>query len=102
MAGVFYFLIWRPQQRRVAYSRALQGALELGDQVVTTGGVYGTITALRDDHVELEIAPNIVIKVARGAISGRLTPDAGQADEPGHDHGQDHGHDHDEGTEGAA
>jgi preprotein translocase subunit YajC len=80
MAGTFYFLIWRPQQRRVAAVRALQGALRLGDEVITTSGIYGTITALREDHVELEVAPNVVLKVARGAIGSRVTVD-GEFDE---------------------
>jgi preprotein translocase subunit YajC len=72
MAGVFYLLIWRPQQRRVAAVRAVQQALELGDEVITTSGIYGHITALRDDYVELEIAPNVVVKLARAAIGTRL------------------------------
>lgn len=76
MAGVFYLLIWRPQQRRMSNMRALQSALELGDEVITTSGVYGTITALRDDHIELEIAPNVIVKVARGAIGTRVTDHA--------------------------
>jgi preprotein translocase subunit YajC len=75
MAGTFYFLIWRPQQRRVAAVRALQDALRLGDEVITTSGIYGTITALREDHVELEVAPNVVLRVARGAIGSRITVD---------------------------
>ena len=92
LAGVFYFLIWRPQQRRVATMRALQSSLELGDEVITTGGVYGTITALRDDHIEIEIAPNVVVKVARGAIGARITEDA--ADEDDEDVDIDHPEDH--------
>jgi preprotein translocase subunit YajC len=82
MAGTFYFLIWRPQQRRLANMRALQEALRLGDEVVTTAGLYGTITALRDDHIELEIAPNVVVKVARGAIGTRLTGDSAETAGP--------------------
>jgi preprotein translocase subunit YajC len=73
MAGVFYLLIWRPQQRRVSTMRALQGSLQLGDEVITTAGLYGTIAALRDEYIELEIAPNTVIKLARGAIGQRVT-----------------------------
>jgi preprotein translocase subunit YajC len=84
MAIVFYLLIWRPQQRRIAAVRAVQQALELGDEVITTSGIYGTITALRDEYVELEIAPNVVVKLARGAIGSRL------ADETGVDDGVDH------------
>jgi preprotein translocase subunit YajC len=91
MGGVFYLLIWRPQQRRVASMRALQGALQLGDEVITTSGIYGTVTALRDDHLELEISPGIVVKVARGAVGTRLTQD-----------GADDDVDHPDGTEGSA
>lgn len=75
MAGVFYLLIWRPQQRRVASVRALQDALRLGDDVITTSGIYGTITALRDDYIELQIASDVTVRVARGAIGTRLTND---------------------------
>jgi preprotein translocase subunit YajC len=86
MAGVFYFLILRPQQRRVASVRAIQSALRLGDEVITTSGVYGTITALRDDYLELEIAPGTVIKLARGAVGTRLT---GEVTEPVEDETDD-------------
>jgi preprotein translocase subunit YajC len=91
MAGVFYLLIFRPQKRRVAAIRALQGALELGDEVVTTSGIYGTITALRDEYLELEIAPGVVVKVARGAIGTRVTGDFTEDDV-----------EHPDGTEGTA
>ena len=99
LAGVFYFLIWRPQQRRVATMRALQSSLELGDEVVTTGGVYGKIKALRDEHVELEIAPGVVVKVARGAIGTRVT---GEPMETDADTDADTGAEHPDDTEGAA
>lgn len=78
MVGVFYLLIWRPQQRRLANARALQGALRLGDEVITTSGIYGTITALRDEFIELEIAPKVIVRVARGAIGGRVTDGNGE------------------------
>jgi preprotein translocase subunit YajC len=91
MAGVFYLLIWRPQQRRIASMRALQGALELGDEVITTSGIYGTIAAMRDDYLELEIAPGVIVKVARGAVGTRLTTDIADDDV-----------EHPDGTEGSA
>jgi preprotein translocase subunit YajC len=72
MVGVFYLLIWRPQQRRVANARALNSALRLGDEVITTSGIYGTVTALRDDYIEIEIAPDVNVRIARGAIGGRV------------------------------
>jgi preprotein translocase subunit YajC len=76
MVGIFYLLIWRPQQRRVANARALNSALRLGDEVITTSGIYGTVTALRDDHIELEIAPGVTVKIARGAIGGHVAETA--------------------------
>jgi preprotein translocase subunit YajC len=75
MAGVFYLLLWRPQQRRMAATRSLQGHLELGDEVMTTSGIFGKIVELGDDDLRLEIAPGTVVRVARGAIGERLTAD---------------------------
>jgi preprotein translocase subunit YajC len=75
LALAFFFLIVRPQRRRVTAHRAFVAALELGDDVVTTGGIYGTVRALRGDAVVLEIAPGIVVTVARAAIAQRAYPD---------------------------
>ena len=75
MAGVFYLLLWRPQQRRMAATRSLQGHLEIGDDVMTTSGIFGKIVELGDDELRLEIAPGTVVRVARGAIGERLTAD---------------------------
>ena len=75
MAVAFYVLLWRPQQRRMASVRALQGLIREGDEVMTTSGIYGRIVAIDGDDLRLEIAPEIVIKVARGAIGQRLTED---------------------------
>ena|SRR5690348_1750935 len=76
MFGVFYLIFLRPQQRRVANARALNNSLRLGDEVITTSGIYGTVTALRDDHIEIEIAPDVHVKIVRGAIGGRVTEPA--------------------------
>jgi preprotein translocase subunit YajC len=74
-AGLFYFLLWRPQQRRMAAAQHLQTTLEQNDEVMTTSGIYGRITRLGDDDVDLEIAPGTVIRVTRGAIGQRITSD---------------------------
>ena len=79
LALAFFFLIVRPQRRRVTQHRAFVSALELGDDVVTTGGIYGTIRALRGDAVELEVAPGIVLTCARAAVAQRAYPDADAA-----------------------
>ncbi|HET9727807.1 MAG TPA: preprotein translocase subunit YajC [Acidimicrobiia bacterium] len=72
MAVLIYLFMWRPQQRRMTAVRALQSALQAGDQVMTTSGIYGRIARLGDSDVDLEIAPGTVIKIARGAIGERL------------------------------
>ena len=75
MAGVFYLLLWRPQQRRMQAARSLQGTLQTGDDVMTTSGIFGRIVELNDDDLRLEIAPGTIVRVARGAIGERLTAD---------------------------
>jgi preprotein translocase subunit YajC len=76
LALAFFFLIVRPQRRRVTQHRAFVSSLELGADVITTGGIYGTIRALRGDAVELEVAPGIVLTFARAAIAQQAYPDA--------------------------
>lgn len=72
MGGAFYLLLWRPQQRRMAAVRELQARLCEGDEVMTTSGIYGRIVQLGDDEIRLEIAPDTVVRVARGAIGVRV------------------------------
>jgi preprotein translocase subunit YajC len=66
---VFFFLVVRPQRRSMAAHQVFVANLELGDEVITTSGIYGTIRSLRDDTVELEIANGVTIKVARPAVA---------------------------------
>lgn len=68
---VFYFLLIRPQQKRAREHEAMLGSLKHGDEVVTQGGMHGTIVALTDSVVTLEVAEKIRIKFDRSAISRR-------------------------------
>jgi len=70
MFVVFYFLLIWPQQKKAKAHRQILANLQKGDNVVTSGGIYGTITGLTDTVVTLEIAEKIRIKVARSAIAG--------------------------------
>ena len=85
LVAAFFFLVVRPQRRQMASHRALVASLREGDEVVTTGGVLGTIQTLDDDVVHLQIAPTVVIRVARAAVTRRVgpvedsTPDLGDA-----------------------
>ena len=76
MVGAIYFLLWRPQQRRIAAVRQLQSQIQAGDEVLTTSGIYGRITRLGEADAELEIAPGTVIHIARGAIGQRIEPES--------------------------
>ena len=74
LVAAFYFLIVRPQRRNAMIRRQLLNAVEVGDEIVTTGGVYGTVVSIDDDTLEVEIAPDVVVKIARGAVGARITP----------------------------
>ena len=67
---VFYFLLIRPQQKKAKAQQAFLGALKKGDNVVTSGGLYGTITGLTDTVITLEIAEKIRVKISRQHILG--------------------------------
>ena len=79
-ALAFYFLLWRPQQKRMNAVRQLQDALQENDEVMTTSGMFGRVARLGDDDLDLEIAPGVTIRMARGAISQRVLPDDPQDD----------------------
>ncbi|WP_460810062.1 preprotein translocase subunit YajC [Nocardioides salsibiostraticola] len=83
VALLFYVLILRPAQRRSRELASMQSSLTVGDDVVLTSGVHGTLTGLGDDHVFVEIAEGVVIKVARGAI-GNVRRDASEETDLNH------------------
>ena len=68
-----YFLVIRPQQQRIRAQQSLVAALQVGDEVVSSAGIYGRITALDDEIAMLEVADGIELRLARGAIARRLT-----------------------------
>jgi len=67
---VFYFLLIRPQQKRAKEHKNLLTNLKEGDQILTSGGIYGRITGIRDDKITLEISDKVRVKVSRGHIAG--------------------------------
>lgn len=70
---VFYFLLIRPQQKKVKAHKALVEALKKGDEIVTYGGLVGKLTDISENFCEVEIADNVVVKVERQNIA-RLLP----------------------------
>jgi preprotein translocase subunit YajC len=67
--GAFYFLLIRPQQKRQKEHTELVNSLSKGDEVVTAGGIFGTIRDVSDHYVKLEIADNVQIKVQKQTVT---------------------------------
>src|SRR4051812_50109004 len=82
---LMYFMLIRPQQKRMRAQQALLSAVQEGDEVLTTAGVYGFITAMEGDIVWGEIAEGGGGRVAQGAIAPRVDPTATPTQAPGDD-----------------
>ncbi|CAN5483804.1 N/A [soil metagenome] len=80
---LFWLFIIRPQSRRQKELRSMQSSLSVQDEVVLTSGVFGTVREVDDDHVMVEIADGVVIKVARGAVGSKVEQQVDEA--PGTD-----------------
>ena len=91
---LLYLLFVRPQKRRQNEQQQMISELRVGDEVLTVGGIYGTIAQLDDDRVTVEIAPKLEVQVSRRAIAGvTREPDepeveeSAEAEEPEADEG---------------
>lgn len=71
---IMYFLLIRPQQKKLKEHQAMVAALRRGDQVVTQGGLIGKVTKVKDEvgEIEVEIAPNVNVRVVRSTVSSVL------------------------------
>jgi preprotein translocase subunit YajC len=84
IALLFWLLIIRPASRRQKALSRMQGALEIGDDVMLSSGIYGTLATLEGDSVHVVVADGVTIKVARGAIANVVqTETAPEAPEEG-------------------
>jgi preprotein translocase subunit YajC len=68
--GIFYFIILLPMKRKQQKVQAFLDNLKVGDKVITTGGIYGQVTKLSDQVVQLQVAEKLRIDVAKAAIGG--------------------------------
>jgi len=66
---IMYLLMIRPQQKKMKAHKAMVEALRRGDQVVTSGGLIGKVVKVADNEIEVEVAPNVKVRVVRGTIS---------------------------------
>ena len=83
MAALIWFLLIRPQRQRQTAHRALMQELSPNDEVMTAGGVLGTVRTIADDHVLLEVAPGTEIRVAKPAVTAVMRKDEKPGSEPG-------------------
>jgi preprotein translocase subunit YajC len=79
--GIFYFLAIRPQRRQRQQHAEMVSMLKKGDEVVTIGGMFGTVTAIGDDWVELEVAKRTRVRYLKRAISSITSIDEYDEDE---------------------
>ena len=69
---IFYFMIIRPQQKRQKERQKMLDALEKGDKILTSGGIYGTVVGIEEKVVLVQIADNVKVKVDRGSVGNVL------------------------------
>lgn len=66
--AIFYFMMVRPQQKRQKEIKKFREGLQVGDRVVTAGGIHGKITSIKDSHFTVAIANGVEIKVEKGSV----------------------------------
>jgi preprotein translocase subunit YajC len=70
VVGIFYFVILLPMKRRQQKVQAFLAALKVGDRIVTSGGLFGTITRIGDASIQVQVANNVRVEVSRNAVVG--------------------------------
>jgi preprotein translocase subunit YajC len=82
MFALLWLLFIRPQRRRAQAQHELVSGIEVGDEILTVGGIYGTVHEVRDeDELVVEIAPETHVRVARRAVAAVLPPESEPHDE---------------------
>ena len=71
---LMWFLLIRPQQQRVRKRQEIIASVGVGDEIVTAGGILGTVTAADAAYLRVEVAPGVELRLVRNAVSDRLTP----------------------------
>ena len=71
---IFYFFLIRPQQKRVKDHKAMVEALKRGDEIITSGGIIGTVErVMEDDRIEVNLSDNVKVQIIRSTITSLLT-----------------------------
>jgi preprotein translocase subunit YajC len=86
-----WLLLIRPRQRQLRSQQKQIQALETGDEILTAGGIYGTVKRIDGDELHVEIAPDLEVRIARRAVAGVLTEHEPAALEPPEEPGEEPG-----------
>ena len=81
MVAIFYFLLIRPQQRRVKQQRSLVDSLRVGDEVITIGGMFGTILEIEDETITLDAGAGTRLRYLKQAVARKFVEDAETEDQ---------------------
>lgn len=74
--GIFYFLLIRPQQKKAKEHQSMLNALKKDDKIITSGGIYGVVNAVKGESIEVKIAEGVKVQVLKSAISTVVTSEA--------------------------
>ena len=75
LLALMWFLIIRPQRRRQQEAQRLLKQIAVGKEIVTAGGLYGTVTAVEGDEVRVEVADGVEVRIAKRAVAGVVSED---------------------------
>ena len=81
MVLIFYFLLYRPQKRAQEERTRMLDGLKVGNRVITMGGIFGTIVAIKDEVVTVSIADKVDVEVSRNAINGVVPVELNKSDD---------------------
>jgi len=70
---IFYFLLIKPQRQQAKKRQEMLDSLKVGDKVITTGGIYGEITEIKDKSLRVKIAKDVILRMDRSGISGKTS-----------------------------
>ena len=73
--GIFYLIVFLPARRRQKKLQEMIDNLKVGDKVVTSGGIYGTIVGFKADRIQLRVAENVKIELSRSAVTAMQSPE---------------------------
>jgi preprotein translocase subunit YajC len=76
--AIFYFIMIRPQQKKMKEHKAMLDAIKKGDEIVTAGGIYGTVEGVNPDTLTVKIAEGVKVKMTRGSVGDIVKPEEGK------------------------